>query len=93
MVQLTREPAVGDVELKERVAGRQLHLADFGHVPGAYDLAARIGIGLDLRDDVGDLIDRSAIAGGPAAPLVTIDGTELAVGVGPLVPDGDAALL
>ena len=37
LVELAGEPSVGDVELEERVAGRQRHLGDLGGVPGRDD--------------------------------------------------------
>src|SRR5438309_9853469 len=44
-------------------------------------------------DDLRDLFDRAPFRQGPAAPLRAVHRPELAVRVGPLVPDGDAALL
>ncbi|MNR33628.1 hypothetical protein D3C85_1513130 [compost metagenome] len=35
----------------------------------------------------------AAIRGGPAAPLDAVDRSQVAVGVGPFVPDGDALVL
>ena len=47
LVELAGEPAIGDVELKEDMAGRERHLGEFGNVPGADDQPPRIGIRLD----------------------------------------------
>ena len=47
----------------------------------------------DLLDDLRDLVDVPAVGGGPGAPLVAVDRAEVAVRVGPLVPDRDAAVL
>ena len=44
-------------------------------------------------DDLRDLVDVPAVGRRPGAPLVAVDGPEVAVGVGPLVPDRDAAVL
>ena len=44
LVELAGEPAVGDVELEQRVARRQRHRVDVRHVPGADDEAPRVGI-------------------------------------------------
>ena len=44
-------------------------------------------------DDLRDLVDVAPVRGRPGAPLVAVDRTEVAVLVGPLVPDRDAAVL
>ena len=51
------------------------------------------GLVLQDFDDLGDLVDVPAVGRGPGAPLDAVDGTQLAVGVGPFVPDLHAALL
>ena len=71
------------------MAGGQRHFVDEGGVPGGYDEAAAVGITFDLLDNVGDLVDMPAVGGGPGAPLVAVYGAEVAVFVGPFVPDGD----
>ena len=71
------------------MAGGQGHFVDEGGIPGGYDEAAAVGVAFDLLDNVGDLVDMPAIGGGPGAPLVAVYGAEVAVFVGPFVPDGD----
>ena len=93
LVQLAGQLAVGDVELEERVAGRQRHVLELGHVPGRDDVPAGIRVGLQVFDELGDLVDVAAVGGGPAAPLDAVDRAEFAVGVGPFVPDGHALVL
>ncbi len=39
-----------------------------------------------------DLVDGAAVRRGPAAPLLAIDRTQLAVFGGPVIPDGDVVL-
>ena len=98
LVELAREPAVGHVELEERVARRQRHLGDVGRVPGRDDQPAadrRVGSALtawipSIR--LRDLVDRPAVRGVPRPPLLAVDRAELAVLVGPLVPDRDLVL-
>ena len=51
------------------------------------------GLRPDLVDDLRDLVDVPAVGGRPRAPLVAVDRAEVAVRVGPLVPDRDAAVL
>ena len=53
----------------------------------------RVGVGAELVDELADLVDVPAVGRRPGAPLVAVDGAEVAVGVGPLVPDRDAAVL
>ena len=88
LVELAGEAAFGHVKLKQGVAGGQRHFVDEGGVPGGYDEAAAVGIAFDLLDNVGDLVDMPAVGGGPGAPLVAVYGAEVAVFVGPFVPDG-----
>ncbi len=93
LVELAGEAALSDIELEQAVARRQRHLVELAHVPGADDMAARIGIALQAFDHVGDLIDMPPVGRGPGAPLPPIDRTELAVLVGPLVPDAHPVLV
>ena len=71
------------------MAGGQRHFVDKSRVPGGYDEAAAVGVAFDLLDNVGDLVDMPAVGCGPGAPLVAVYGAEVAVFVGPFVPDGD----
>ena len=57
------------------------------------DVATGIRVGLDLLHQLGDLIGVGAVGIGPTAPLVAVDGTEVAVFIGPFVPDADPILL
>src|SRR5690606_14528434 len=57
------------------------------------DVAAAVGTIADGVDDIGELVDMAAIRCRPAPPLAAIDRAEIAVLVGPFVPDRDAALL
>ena len=75
------------------MAGHQRHLVELGHVPGADQDAAAVGVGFQGVDDLLDLVDVPAAGRGPAAPLHAIDGAEAAVLGRPFVPDGAAALL
>lgn len=78
----------------KKVAGHERHLVQLGHVPGADDDAAAVGIALELLDDFGNLVDMRAVGLGPAAPLHAIHRAQVAsLLVGPLVPDGAAAFL
>ena len=76
------------IELEQAVARRQGHLVDLGHVPRTHEVAARIRVVLEAVDQVLDLVDVPAIGSRPAAPLVTIDWPQVAVLVGPFVPNG-----
>nr|AIA11674.1 Unknown Function [uncultured bacterium] len=92
LVELAGEPAPGDVKLEERVAGRERHALDLADVPGADNQPSGIGIGLDLVDDLGDLIDRAPVGRPPRPPLRAVNRPQLPFGVGPLVPDVDPML-
>jgi hypothetical protein len=75
------------------MAGRKLHALDLGDVPGGNNKPARVGVATDLVDDPGDLIVCPPVRSLPAAPLLSINGTQIAVRIGPFVPDGDAVRL
>ncbi len=93
LIELAREPAAIDVELEQAMAGRELHALDLGDVPGRDDEAARVGVAADLVDHPGDLIIGPPVRPLPGAPLLAVDRTEIAVRVGPFVPDRDAMRL
>lgn len=67
---------------------------DIGRIPCADDMAAAIGGGFNLFDQLGDLVDRS-LAGPcvPMPPLGAIDGTEVPIFICPFVPNGNAVFL
>ena len=92
LVELARQLVVGDVELEQGVAGHQGHLGQLGHVPGADDDAARVAVRPELLDNLGDLIN-GASRRRPRAPLHPVDRAEVAVGLGPLVPNRHATFL
>ena len=88
LVELAGEPPLGHVKLEQRVAGRQGHAVDVGHVPGADDVAARVGVVLQRLHHGRNLVDMPAVGCRPTAPLVAVDGAQFTVGRSPLVPDG-----
>ena len=81
------QPAIGDVKLEKRMTGRQSHLRQLADIPCTHDVAPALGAAPNTRDDLVDLIDRTAIRGPPVAPLRAVDTSEISVGVGPFVPD------
>ena len=89
----TRGCGGGDVKLEKCVAGHERHLVEFGHVPGADDDAAAVGVGFERVDDLLDLVHMAAAGLGPTAPLHAIHRPQVAVGTGPFVPNRAAALL
>jgi hypothetical protein len=93
LVELATEFSVGHVELEKGVAGREFHVFDFAHVPGAYNEAARIGVAADLVYYLRDLVDVAAVGSGPRAPLRAVNRAQIAVLVGPFVPDAYAVFL
>src|SRR5437762_14031105 len=68
----------------------QRHPADLSRIPCAHDESPALWIRFDLRDDAVDLIDAHAAFAAPIAPLRTVNATELAVVVGPFIPDCNA---
>ncbi len=57
-------------------------------------MAAAVGVGSQALHQPGHLVHRAPVRGGPRAPLLAVDRAEVAgLGVGPLVPDRDAARL
>ena len=56
-------------------------------------MAAAVGLAANLVDDARDLVDGAAVGRAPVAPLRAIDAAEIALGIGPFVPDGDAVFL
>jgi hypothetical protein len=103
LVELARQLAVLDVELKQRVAGRQRHLGRLGRVPRGDDVAATPGVLAQLVHQPRDLVDAvgrvgavGLFGGAEGPPLVPVDGAEVArgatearalLGAGPVVPD------
>jgi hypothetical protein len=90
---MARDLAVRDVELEQRVARRQRHALDVGRVPGRHQMAAGIRFGFQVFDQFRNLVDLCAARRAPVAPLIAVHRPQLAVLVGPLVPDADAAFL
>ena len=94
LVELAAEAfAARHVELEERVAGRERHPRKLGDVPGAHDDPARVGLLAEQSNGLRDLVDVTAVGRRPAPPLHAVDRPELAVLVGPLVPDRHPVLL
>jgi hypothetical protein len=93
LVELAGEPAFGDVELEQRMAGGQRHARQVRRVPCRHHEAPRVGIAPDLLEQPRDLVDGAAVGRGPRAPLRAVNGAQLALLVRPFVPDADAVLL
>lgn len=93
LVELQAESPVGNVELKEGMAGRQVHISQITDIPCADDDAARVRIVANHVDRLTDLIDRSAFVISPRTSLVTVDRPQITVRIRPFVPDAYAMLL
>ena len=87
LIELAGKLSVRHVELEQAVTGWQRHRLDLRHVPRTHDQAARIRIGFDLVGDMRDLIDGRTVACVPGPPLRAVDRAQVAVLIGPLVPD------
>ena len=92
LIELTGQPPVGDVELKERVAWHEAHLLELAHVPRAHDDAAGIRIAAQLFERHAHLIDAAPVGRQPGAPLLAVNRPQLAALIGPLVPDRDSLI-
>ena len=86
LIELQREFAVGNIKLEQAVAGRQVHLLYVCHIPCADNHTARVRGVLYLVYHIRYLVDMAAVGCRPGAPLVSVDGTQLAILVCPLVP-------
>ena len=93
LVKLAGKLAFHDIELEQAMAGRELHPLDFRHVPGGDDEPSRIRIAPDFLQHPADLVVGAALRTFPGAPLLAVDRAEVAVLVGPFVPDRDAMRL
>ena len=93
LVELAGKLAVGHVELEEAVAGRKGHLVHLAGIPGGDEHPAGIRIMTNLVDDLAELVDAPSVRGRPAAPLVSVNRSKVAVPVSPLVPDCDPVVL
>ena len=104
LVELARQLAVGDIELKQTVARRQGHaplphvilrtdglVRQLSRVPGGDDQAPGVGLGANLLDHLADLVNHAAVVALPAAPLLAVDRPQIAVFQRPLIPDADFA--
>src|SRR5262245_33630899 len=92
LIDLTRQPTLRHVELHERMARHQRHALELADIPGTDDDAAGIGVVAQLPDHLADLIDLAAVRRLPRTPWLAVYGSELAMRVGPLVPDRHAVL-
>jgi hypothetical protein len=75
------------------MAWRQGHLVQFTYIPSIDDDTSRVGIGLDKVNGSADLVDHLPIGLTPAAPLLTIDWTEVTILPCPLIPYTYAVIL
>ena len=80
-------------ELEQAVARGQRHAVHFGHIPCAYQMPAAPGIILQSVNQLGNLVNAAALAIRPGAPLAAVHGPQVAILIGPLIPDAHASLL
>ncbi len=93
LIKLTGKASFGHVELKQQMARRQCHLRNIGGVPSRHDQSPRIGIRANRFHNLSNLIDTPAIGRDPRPPLLAVDGAELAIIVGPFIPNCDLVLV
>ena len=80
------------VKLKERMAGHQRHFVQFTHIPAAHNDAARVRVGFESFDDFRNLVNMPPIRRRPRTPLHAIDRAQIAIRLGPFIPNRYAAL-
>ncbi len=93
LVKLATQLAVLDIQLEEDVTRWQGHLVDLGRIPCAHYQPPALRIRFDLCDQIIDLVHSRAVCPAPIAPLCAINTTELAVFIGPFIPDRHAVLV
>src|SRR5437764_10031800 len=93
LIKLTTELAALCVKLEKEMTRRQRHLVDFYRIPRGHYQAAALRICFDLRDPVIDLVHPYSVRATPVAPLRSIDDTEVAGFISPLVPDPHTMLV
>ena len=93
LVELEAQLTIGHIKLEKAVAWRQFHGLYVRHIPGTDNHAARVGIVLDLMKHLFDLVDMAAIVVLPCSPLTAIHRTEVAMLIGPLIPNADTVVL
>lgn len=93
LIELQTEFAISHIKLEKRVARRQSHVWHLSHIPCAHYDATAVGGVLYLVDGLGYLVDMPALIIGPRAPLIAIDMAQIAVFVGPFVPNAHSVFL
>ena len=66
------------------------HIDQIADIPGTHDDPPRIRVAPDQAQRFAHLIDKAAIGGLPTAPLLAVHRAELAMFIGPFVPDAHA---
>ena len=87
LIQLAGQSTIDHIKLEHCMTWRQRHFFDLTHIPGRHHKTSRVRIRFDLLQHPADLINVSSVGSGPGAPLIAVNGTQVAVFVGPLVPD------
>ena len=75
------------------MAGHEFHLRQIGHIPGADNHPAAVGIVFDLVNNVLHLVYHHPAGAFPTAPLLAIHRPQVAIGIGPFVLDADIMIL
>jgi hypothetical protein len=71
------------------VAGRQRHAVDIAGIPRRNDVAPGVRVVFQAVHELADLVDQASVRGFPAPPLLAVDRAEIAIFVGPFVPDAN----
>ena len=93
LVELAVQFALRHMKLKQTVARRQGHLVDETGVPSADHMTPAVRVVLELVQQLDDLVRVRPVGIGPRTPLVAIHRTQIALLVGPFVPNPNPILL
>lgn len=72
------------------MTGWQRHAIYIPRIPCGDQMAARVGVLFQSVDKLHDLVDLAPVGGFPVAPLMAVNRTEVAVLIGPFVPDANS---
>ena len=75
LIELAGQLSLSHIELEEHMARRECHLVNLSDIPGRDDQSTGVRIRFNLMNQIGNLINITALRGFPVAPLNTVDRT------------------
>ncbi len=86
LVQLAGELAIGHIKLEQCMARAQAHARQVAYIPCVYDHPAAVGVCFQLVQYIFYLVVGFTVGARPGAPLVAVDGPQVAIGIRPFIP-------